>query len=121
MAVVREVQQLDVATVRAQVGAHRLQGSLDPGPDLVRVQAVHQQQAGHQVVGDQCVLHRGGQHACALEDLEHTGQTGAVQGGDLPDQLLGALPRHDAGRGAGVEQLLDPLPGPPQGVGGGAA
>ena len=50
-----DLEQLDVAAVRAEIGPHAVQRILDPALDVVRMQAVHQQQAGDQVVGDERV------------------------------------------------------------------
>ena len=50
---------MDVAAVRAEVGPHAVQRVLDPPLDVVRMQPVHQQQAGDQVVGDERVRELG--------------------------------------------------------------
>ncbi len=46
---------MDVAAVRAEVGPHAVERVLDPPLDVVRMQPVHQQQAGDQVVGGERV------------------------------------------------------------------
>ena len=48
-------EQMDVAAVRAEVGPHAVERVLDPPLDVVRMQPVHQQQAGDQVVGGERV------------------------------------------------------------------
>ena len=50
-----DLEQMDVAAVRPEVGPHAVERVLDPPLHVVRMQPVHQQQAGDQVVGDERV------------------------------------------------------------------
>ena len=52
-----DLEQIDVATVRAQVRPHPIQRVGHPAVHVVRMQAVHEEQAGHQVVGGQPLGH----------------------------------------------------------------
>ena len=49
-----------------------------------------------------------------IDDVEDALDAGAVEVGGEPDELLGALARHDSAGPAGVEQDVDPLTGGPQ-------
>ena len=92
--------------MRPEVGPHGVQRIGHPALDVVRVQTMHQQQAGHQVVGGQAVgevgIGRSG-------DPQHPLQAGAVEVGYLTDQLFGAFARDGATRRARVEQGLYPI------------
>ena len=50
-----DLEQMDVAAVRPEVGPHAVQRVLDPPLDVVRMQSVHQHEAGDQVVGGERV------------------------------------------------------------------
>ncbi len=67
---------------------------------------MHQQQAR-----DELVVGEGLRQFGVGGDREphHPFEAGAVEVGDLTDQLLGALVRHSATCRAGVEQGLDPI------------
>ena len=111
--------ELDVAAVRAQVGPDALQRRPTRCLDLVRVQAVHQQQARDQVVGDQRVLQPRVQPPGIVE------RSRSIRSSPAPYRSVTSrdrAPRHAPGRhgrrcARRLEQLLDPLPGPPQRVG----
>jgi hypothetical protein len=97
--------------VRAQVGPDVVEGAGDPVLDAVRVQAVHEQQPGHQLVCGEALHHLVAERASPMGDVEHPFQACAVQIDDQPDQLLGPLPRHRAGRVGGAQQVLDAVSG----------
>jgi len=78
------------------------------------VQAVHDQQAGHEVVLGQGVQRLVLETHLLVEDLEEPLQPGTVEVGNEPDQLLGPFARHRPARRAGVDQRVDACPGGPQ-------
>ena len=83
----------------AEVGAYVVQGLFHPGRDVIGMQIVHQQQAGHQIIGGQ----RGERLIIQATELVQDGQQplqpGAVEVRDKADQLLSPLPSdHSAGR-----------------------
>ena len=88
-----DVKQLDVTAVRPEVGPYRVQRVRRRGGHVVRMQAVHQQQAGDQVVG------RPARSASAGSTSRTTlVSAGPVQIDDLAYQLLGARSRRPARR-----------------------
>ena len=101
----------------AEVGPHRLQGRLHPGPHVLGVQAVHDEEAGDEVVGDQIPQRVPARLAALGEDGEDPGQSLAVELGHEAHELLGPLPGHGPARGEGLEQRLDALPGRAEHVG----
>ena len=103
-----DAEQLDVALRgAASSGRTWLEGAFDPVRQRVGMEAVHQQEAGDQLVLDQGLDQPRGVLAGQLHD---PGQAGAVQVGDEPEQLLGEPERPRIGRGLQlVEQLLDPV------------
>ncbi len=81
--------------MRPEIGPHAVQRVGHPPLDVVRMQPVHQQQAGDEVVGREPVREvrvRGQRHV--HHPLEHR----PVEVGHLTDQLLRAFPRDGAAR-----------------------
>ncbi len=98
---------MHVAAVRPEVGPHAVERVRDPPLHVVRVQPVHQQQAGDQVVGGERIGQLRVARSTAMP--HHPFQAGTVEVGDLTDQLLRAFVRDGATRCAGVEQSLYPI------------
>ncbi|WZP01075.1 hypothetical protein EP7_000362 [Isosphaeraceae bacterium EP7] len=84
-----DTQQLDVTTVRGELGADAVEGLCDPRTEVVRVEIVKQEEVGGQVV---------------TRDRFHDREAGGANSGDVADQ----------GRQGGTvefEQCLDDLTG----------
>jgi hypothetical protein len=104
--IVDDVEQRYVTAVRAQVWPNAVKGVLDPALHIVRMQAVHQQQAGHQVVrGEPFCQLRVGAHG----DAQHPLEAGPVKVGHLTDQLHRPFVGGSATRRGRVDQGLDPI------------
>src|SRR6185295_7733135 len=72
------------------------------------------QQAGNQVVARDGVGQLVGEGAALVGEVEQPLQAGAVEVGDEPDELLGAVPAdRAAGRAGGGDQGVDPVAGGP--------
>ena len=98
---------MHVAAVRAQIRPDPVERVGNPATHVVRVQAVHEQQAGHQVVGDQAVQHAG---VRLIADCGHNPrQARAVELDYLANQLLGALTRDRPAGRRRIQQRLDPI------------
>ena len=95
-----------VAAMGAQVRPHPVQRVGYPPVHVVRMQAVHQEQAGHQVVGGQPL---GQARVAGRLQLHDPFQPGAVEPDYLADQLLGAFIRGRPTRRAGIQKCLDPI------------
>ncbi len=108
--VVTDREQFDVAAMGAEIRPDVVQRLLDAGGDVVRMQVVHQQQAGDEVVSDQGRQRLVVEAAELVEDGERPFQTAAVQISDEPDELFCPLTRHDPARRARVQQRVDPIP-----------
>ena len=74
---------------------------------VVRVQTMDEQQAGHQVVGDQAVQQAGVRLITHRRDDPR--QARAVELDYLANQLLGALTRDRAAGRRRIQQRLDPI------------
>ena len=66
-----DLEQLDVAAVRAEVRPHALQRLLDALLDPVRMQSVHDQKSGDQLVTGEAGEHFVIQPAGLVQDLHH--------------------------------------------------
>jgi hypothetical protein len=100
--------------VGPEIGADTFEGALHAGDHVLGVQAVHQQQAGHQIIVGEASQDHVVEVVLLIEDLHHPLQAGPVQVDDEAHQLLGPLPHHDATGRRGVEQALDALTGVPK-------
>jgi hypothetical protein len=101
-AVLVDAEQFDAGTVDCR---------RDPCLDAVRVQPVHEQQAGHEVVGGEGVEDLAGQLPALVQDLHHPLEAGAVQVDDQPDEFLGAFAGGRPARRAGCDERVDPITG----------
>ena len=105
----RHAEVLHTPGVRAEVGANLVEGALDPGVHVQRVQVVQQQEALHQRVLGQAVEHRGARRAILLERGHDVLQPVAVEADQQPDQFLGHRGRVTrVARAQRDEQFLDP-------------
>ena len=111
-----DVQKFHIAAVRAQVGPDAVQCGGHPCLQVLGVQPVDHQQAGHQLVRGQCVQGCAVQLAAVVEDFQDPGQSGAVQVRHLADQFLRAAAGHRPAGSEGVEETFDPVAGLPRPV-----
>ena len=88
-------EQRHVAAVRTEVGPHAVQRVGHPALDAVRMQPVHQQQAGDEVVGREPVREV---RIARPTPRPSSAQHRPVEVGHLTDELLRAFPRDGAAR-----------------------
>lgn len=64
-------EQFDVATMRAKIGAHRVQRPCHPLLDVAPVQVMHEEQRRGEVVRGEVVQDVGGQSGGLVDDFEY--------------------------------------------------
>ena len=104
---VRRLEQVHVTAVRAEVGPHAVQGVGDPA--FARRAGAGRAPAAGWRPGRRRRVRRPPPGLPRTASRHQPLQPGAVEVGDLADQLLGALSRDRAARRARVEQRLDPI------------
>ena len=97
-----DAEQLDVAAVLGQERPDRDEGRLHPVVERLGVEALHQQEAGHQLVLDE----GGHQPGRVLPgQLYDPGETGAVELGDQAQDLLGQVDGAGVGRRSAARRV----------------